>query len=112
MLLAPWSFRLSRATDQPWPFTIWLLRWLVFRLMFMSGVVKLTSQDPTWWTWSALDFHYETQPLPAWTSWYVHQMPTWFHRLSVGFMFFAELAAPFLIFGTRGMRRVAVSQAW
>ncbi len=107
VLMAPWSLRLSRATDQPWPFTVFLVRWLVFRLMFMSGVVKLTSQDATWWGWSALDFHYETQPLPTWTSWYVHQMPWWFHRLSVGFMFYAELAAPILVFGSRVMRRVA-----
>ena len=86
---------------EPWWFTIWLVRWLVFRLMFESGIVKLTSQDPTWWHLSALDFHYETQPLPAWTSWYVHQLPAWFHRLSVGFMFYVELVAPFFIVGQR-----------
>lgn len=27
----------------------WLVRWLLFRLMFASGVVKLTSRCPTWW---------------------------------------------------------------
>ena len=107
ILMAPWNLRLGRATDQPWSFAVWLLRWLVFRLMFMSGVVKLASHDPAWWDFTALDFHYETQPLPAWTSWYVHQMPPWFHHLSVAFMFYAELAAPILIFGTRALRRVA-----
>jgi lipase maturation factor 1 len=106
VLMAPWRARLLRATDGPWWFPVWLVRWLVFRLMFQSGVVKLTSQDPTWWHLSALDFHYETQPLPAWTSWYVHQMPAWFHRLSVGFMFYAELVAPFFIFGPRPIRLV------
>jgi lipase maturation factor 1 len=106
ILMAPWNLRLNRATDQPWPFTVWLVRWLVFRLMFMSGLSKLMSQDPTWWSLSALDFHYETQPLPSWTSWYIHQMPLWFHRISVCFMFYAELVAPVLILGTRGMRRV------
>lgn len=105
-LMAPWCARLGRASDQPWWFTVWLVRWLVFRLMFLSGVVKLASQDPAWWGWSALDFHYETQPLPCWTSWYVHQLPAWFHRLSMGFMFYAELVAPFFVFGTRVMRRV------
>lgn len=29
--------------------TFWLIRWLLFRLMFASGVVKLTSRCPTWW---------------------------------------------------------------
>ena len=28
---------------------VWLLRWLLFRFMFMSGVVKLLSGDPNWW---------------------------------------------------------------
>jgi lipase maturation factor 1 len=32
-------------------------------------------------------------------------MPAWFHGLSVGFMFFAELIAPFFVFGPRPMRR-------
>ena len=27
---------------------IWLSRWLLFRFMFMSGVVKLLSGDPNW----------------------------------------------------------------
>jgi hypothetical protein len=107
ILMAPWNLRLDRATDRPWPFTVWLVRWLVFRLMFMSGLSKLMSQDPTWWSLSALDFHYETQPLPAWTSWYIHQMPPWFHRLSVGLMFYVELVAPVLISGTSAMRRVS-----
>jgi lipase maturation factor 1 len=107
ILIVPWRLRLDRATDQPWSFTIWLVRWLVFRLMFMSGVAKLMSKDPTWRSFTALDFHYETQPLPAWTSWYIHQMPRWFHQGSIGFMFYAELLAPFLLLGTKGMRRVA-----
>jgi hypothetical protein len=106
VLMAPWKVRLGRAGDRPWWFTVWLVRWLVFRLMFQSGVVKLTSHDPTWWNFSALDFHYETQPLPAWTSWYIHQMPARFHRLSVGFMFYAELLAPFFILGPRLIRLV------
>ena len=28
---------------------MWLVRWLLFRLMFASGIVKLTSHCPTWW---------------------------------------------------------------
>jgi lipase maturation factor 1 len=106
LLLAPWRWRLGRAHDAPWWFAVWLFRWLVFRLMFQSGVVKLTSGDEAWWSWRALDFHYWTQPLPTWTSWYIHQMPTWFHRLSVGFMFYAELIAPFFIFAPRLLRRI------
>ena len=99
------------ASDEPWRFAVWLFRWLVFRLMFLSGVVKLTSGDPIWLAWTALDYHYQTQPLPTWTSWYVHQMPAWFHRLSVGFMFYAELVAPFFVFGPRSSA-ASGSSAW
>ncbi len=106
LLLTPWGWRLGRADDEPWRFAVWLFPWLVFRLMFLSGVVKLTSGDPVWWSWRALDYHYQTQPLPTWTSWYIHQMPAWFHWLSVGFMFYAELVAPFFVFGPRALRRV------
>jgi hypothetical protein len=106
LLIAPWGWRLDRARDEPWWFAVGLFRWLVFRLMFLSGVVKLTSGDETWWSWRALDYHYWTQPLPTWTSSYVHQMPAWFHWLSVGFMFYAELIAPFSVFGPRILRRI------
>ncbi len=104
VLIAPLGVRPSRSNDQPWWFTIWLVRWLAFRLMFLSGIVKLASHDPTWRDWTALEVHYQTQPLPTWTSWYIHQMPAWFHGLSVGFMFYAELVAPFFIFGPRPIR--------
>ena len=49
---------------------IWLLRWLLFRFMFMSGVVKLLSGDPNWWNLSALSYHFLTQPLPTPLAWY------------------------------------------
>jgi lipase maturation factor 1 len=106
VLLTPWGVRLSRADDRPWGFAIWLVRLLAVRLMFLSGVVKLASHDPTWRDWTALDYHYQTQPLPIWTGWYVHRMPAWFHGLSLGFMFYAELVAPFFVFGPRPIRLV------
>ena len=49
--------------------------WCCFKLMFASGVVKLLSGDPLWWSCKALMLHYETQPLPHSLSWYVHQLP-------------------------------------
>ena len=41
--------------------TLWLVKWLAFRLMFCSGIVKLSSRCPTWWGLTALDWHYESQ---------------------------------------------------
>src|SRR5439155_5288918 len=86
---------------------LWLLRLLVFKLMFLSGVVKLTSKDPTWTSLTALDYHYFTQPIPTWPAWYAHHAPTWVHRASVAVTFVIELCAPFFIFGSRRMRRIA-----
>jgi lipase maturation factor 1 len=106
LLLTPWCPRLDRSSDLPRPFAVWMFRWLVFRLMLQSGVVKLTSGDPVWWNWTALDYHYQTQPLPVWTSWYFHKLPPWFQTLSLAFMFYAELVAPFFIFGPRILRRI------
>jgi hypothetical protein len=104
ILLAPRGIWLGQARDAPWALAIWLVRWLVFRLMFLSGALKLATHDPTWADWSALEYHYQTQPLPTWTSWYIHQMPSWFHRMSVAFMFFAELIAPLFMIGPRPLR--------
>ena len=106
VLLAPCVTWLGKARDEPWPLAIWLVRWLLCRLMFLSAIVKLTSGDPSWRSWQALEHHYQTQPLPTWTSWYVHQLPASFHWLSVGFMFYAELIAPFFVLGPRPMRWV------
>ena len=86
---------------------LWLCRWLLFRLMFMSGAVKLLSADASWWKLTALTFHYETQPLPTWIGWYAHQLPVWFQKISVAVMFGIELAAPFLILCGRRPRQIA-----
>jgi len=84
-----------------------LFRWLLFRLIFLSGAVKLLSRDPAWLSFTALPVHYETQPLPLPLAWYFYQIPPAFHRVSVGFVFFVELVIPFLIFAPRRLRLVA-----
>jgi predicted DCC family thiol-disulfide oxidoreductase YuxK len=86
------------------PVIVWLYRWLLFRLVFLSGVVKLASGDPSWRHFTALPVHYETQPLPTPLAWYMYQLPEWFQRASVGFVFLVELVAPFLIFAPRRVR--------
>jgi predicted DCC family thiol-disulfide oxidoreductase YuxK len=84
-----------------------LLVALLFRLMFSSGVVKLASGDAAWRSLSALAVHYETQPLPPWTAWFMHQCPPWFQAASCAFLFFVELAIPFLYFAPRRLRHFA-----
>jgi predicted DCC family thiol-disulfide oxidoreductase YuxK len=107
IVFAPGGLWLGRSSWEPSRIAVGLLRWLLFRLMFLSGVVKLASGDPAWRAWEALKYHYETQPLPTWTSWYMHQLSPWFQSWSVGFMFGAELIAPFFIFAPRRPRMVA-----
>jgi predicted DCC family thiol-disulfide oxidoreductase YuxK len=87
----------------------WLLWFLLFRLMFSSGAVKLLSGDPSWRHLTALKFHYETQPLPTPMAWFMHLLPGWFHEASVAVAFFIELAVPFLIFAPRRARFLAGS---
>lgn len=76
----------------------WLVRWLLFRLMFASGVVKLTSRCPAWWGLTALTYHYETQCLPTPAAWFAHHLPVWLHKLSVVATFLIEIAVPPLFF--------------
>jgi predicted DCC family thiol-disulfide oxidoreductase YuxK len=83
---------------------IWLLRWLLFRFMFMSGVVKLASGDPNWRNLSALSYHFLTQPLPTPLAWYAAQLPAGVLRFATGGTFVVELALPFLIFCPRRLR--------
>ncbi len=85
-------------------FVVILFRWLLFRLMFLSGVVKLTSHDPVWRDWTALAFHYMTQPLPTPLAWYMYQLPLWFQRFSTASVLFIELVIPFLFFAPRCWR--------
>ncbi|MBI3873280.1 MAG: lipase maturation factor family protein [candidate division Zixibacteria bacterium] len=102
IFLAGWTFRSHRSFSPP--AVIWLFRWLAFRLFFLSGFVKLASGDPNWRNLSALNYHYETQPLPTPVAWYAQQLPGWFQSLSVFLMFGIELCIPFLIFLPRRPR--------
>jgi predicted DCC family thiol-disulfide oxidoreductase YuxK len=83
---------------------IWLLRWLLFRFMFMSGMVKLLSGDPNWWHLSALSYHFLTQPLPTPLARYAAQLTPRALEFATASTFVIELALPFLIFSPRRLR--------
>ncbi|MGH9432505.1 MAG: lipase maturation factor family protein [Terriglobia bacterium] len=95
------------AETPPSKTVIWLLRWLLFRLFFLSGCVKLLSDDPTWRNLTALEYHYHTQPLPTPLAWYASQLPAWFQKCSVVGVFAIEVFVPFLIFAPRRLRHLA-----
>ena len=73
-------------------------RLLLFKLLFTSGLVKVFSGDAAWSEFTALNYHYVTQPLPHFLSWFFNLLPTWLDKLSVLFMFFIELIVPFGLF--------------
>ncbi|HEY3173248.1 MAG TPA: lipase maturation factor family protein [Thermoanaerobaculia bacterium] len=101
-----WRLRFS-ASSPPSPSALLLLRWLLFRLVFSSGAVKLGSGDPAWRSLTALRMHYETQPLPTWIGWAFHQFPPSFQTVSCVFLFFVELVVPFLVFAPRRAKHLA-----
>ena len=110
MLFFVGSFRpkcpLPRA-EEPAPQLLFLLRFLLFKLMFLSGLVKLSSGDPAWSNLTALTYHYYTQPIPNPISYYIFQLPISFHHLSCLIAFVIELVVPFFIFFKRKYRLFA-----
>lgn len=108
MLIAPWRFRLRWGMDPAPPrIAVFLFQSLVFKLMFLSGWVKLASGDHAWRDLTALTYHYWTQPLPAWTAWYAQQLPMPIHRWCCLIMLAIELGLPFLIWMPRRLRHFA-----
>jgi lipase maturation factor 1 len=88
---------------------LWLLRWLIFRLMLESGCVKLLSGDASWSHLTALQVHYETQPLPTWIGWYAHQLPAGAQSVCTLLVLAVELVVPVLIFAGRRARLTAAA---
>ena len=107
VFVAPWSLLPFWRCIEPPRVARWLLWWLLVRLMFLSGAVKLASGDPVWRDLAALSLHYETQPLPTPLAWYAHHLPLWAHRVACVIMFGIELVVPFLVLGPRAIRHVA-----
>ncbi len=109
LFLAPTGWRPGLARERaPTRAGVWLMRWLLFHLMFASGVTKLASGDVAWRELTALQFHYASQPLPTWTSWYLHHAPTWFHTFTAFFTLALEVAVPWLVFAPRKWRFVGL----
>ncbi len=107
--LAPLRLRAGPCPRGNSRIVLFLLRWLLFRLMFSSGFVKLASGDETWRNLSALRFHFETQPLPTWIGWYAFQLPNSLKTAMTAAVLSIELAVPFLIFAPRRLRLTAFS---
>ena len=75
----------------------WPIRFLLFKLMLMSGVVKIQANCPTWNNLTALEYHFATQCLPGPLAWYIHQLHPLLLRLGVAATFVIEIPATFLL---------------
>ena len=117
IFFAPWRLwprKLSLRPGPPIPATapvsqagLFLLKFLLFKLMLMSGLVKLTSGDDSWWNLTALDYHYWSQPLPTVFGWWADKSPEWFKHFSVAFCLVVEVIVPFFIWTPRRLRLIA-----
>jgi len=95
---------------------VWLFRWLLFRLEFGAGLIKLRG-DRCWRDFTCLYYHHETQPMPNPLSWYFHHLPKPLHRIEVAGSHFAQLVAPILLFFPQPIAAIAglvmaVTQSW
>jgi hypothetical protein len=88
---------LGSADIAPSLISIWLIRWLLFRIMFGAGLIKLRG-DPCWRDLTCLNYFYETQPMPNPLSWFLHWEPLWIGKAGVLWNHFAELIVPFAYF--------------
>ena len=106
---APAGFRPGLGTaSPPRPIAVFMMRWLLFRVMFESGIVKLIAGDPHWLNLTAMDVLYETSPFPTILGYLDHQLPHAYHVGEIALTFAAEIVAPLLaVFGGRRGRWLA-----
>ena len=95
---------------------LWLFRWLVFRLEFGAGMIKMRG-DKAWRNLTALYYHHETQPMPNPLSWWFHHLPKPLHKAEVVGNHFAQLVVPFLLFAPQPVASwaaavIVLTQLW
>ena len=95
---------------------IFLLRWMLFRVEFGAGLIKLRG-DPCWRKLTCLHYHHETQPVPNPLSSYFHHLPGSFHKLEVVGNFAAQLVVPWGLFFPQPVAGIAgaliiLTQSW
>lgn len=107
--LAPRGFRPGLGErSPPLGISIWLVRFLCFRLWLEAGIAKLSSTDPSWRELRALDAYYENAPFPTWVGWWVQHLPRPFHAVTTFATLFIECLGPIGLLRGGKWRRVAV----
>ncbi|MDQ4118759.1 MAG: lipase maturation factor family protein [Actinomycetota bacterium] len=95
---------------------LWLTAWLLFRVEFGAGLIKMRG-DRCWRDLTCLDYHHETQPMPGPLSRFFHSRPRWVHRAETAANHVTQLVVPFGLFLPQPVATVAgavvlVTQAW
>ncbi|MEX2980285.1 lipase maturation factor family protein [Streptomyces sp. C36] len=97
---------LGNARTDPPVLVLWLMRWLLFRVEFGAGLIKLRG-DPCWRNLTCLYFHHETQPMPGPLSWFFHRLPRPLHRVETAANHVAQLVVPLGLFAPQPVASVA-----
>jgi hypothetical protein len=97
---------LGGSSTAPSMWLIWMYRWLLFRVMFGAGLIKIRG-DACWRNLTCLNYYFETQPMPNPLSWYFHWLPEAVHKGGVAFNHFVELLVPFAYFAPQPIAAVA-----
>ncbi|MEU1014136.1 lipase maturation factor family protein [Streptomyces sp. NPDC005898] len=95
---------------------LFLLRWVLFRVEFGAGLIKMRG-DACWRELTCLYFHHETQPMPGPLSWFFHHLPKPVHRAEAAANHVTQLVVPFLLFtpppvATAAAGLMIVTQLW
>ncbi|MGA4898519.1 lipase maturation factor family protein [Streptomyces griseoincarnatus] len=95
---------------------LFLLRWVLFRVEFGAGLIKMRG-DECWRRLTCLDHHHETQPMPGPLSWFFHRLPKPLHRVETAANHVTQLVVPFLLFAPQPVASAAaalmiVTQLW
>ncbi|MFI9723544.1 lipase maturation factor family protein [Streptomyces sp. NPDC052396] len=107
---------LGNARTGPPVLILWLMRWLLFRVEFGAGLIKIRG-DRCWRDLTCLYYHHETQPMPGPLSWFFHRLPKPLHRVETAANHLAQLVVPFALFAPQPLASVAaglviVTQLW
>jgi len=102
---APGGLRPGLGADRPpRPIAFFMVRWMLFRVMFESGILKLATGDPYWRHFTVMKILYETAPFPTILAYIDHHLPQSYHVFEVGLTLAAEIPGPLLavFWGRRG----------
>jgi hypothetical protein len=80
----------------PSPITLWLFRWLCFRISMGAGLIKIRG-DSCWTQKTCLYYHFETQPIPSPMSFFFHFLPKWALKHAVDLDLFVQVYTSWMV---------------